>query len=73
MTKTVSKLNRTNQEQLIAETNKVIFITIQASNNKVKDKIKRVVPKNKKAGSTKDKLNTSQNTNRWKQRKKNVT
>ena len=43
----MSQLNRTNQEQLIAEKNKVISITIQASNNKVKDKVKRVVQKEK--------------------------
>ena len=46
---------------------------MQASNNKVKDKKKRAVPKNKMAGSTKDKLNVSQNTNRGKQRKMDVT
>ena len=48
MAKTLSKLNRTNQEQLIAEKKKVISITIQASNNKVKEKVKRVVQKKKK-------------------------
>ena len=57
MAKTMTKLNRTNQEQLIAVKNKVIPITIQARNNKVKNKIKRVVPKNKKAGPIDDKLN----------------
>ena len=59
MAKTMTKLNRTNQEQLIAVKNKVIPITIQARNNKVKNKIKRVVPKNKKAGPIDDKLNVS--------------
>ena len=44
----MSKLNRTNQEKLIAKKNKVISITIQASNNKVKEKVKRVVQKKKK-------------------------
>ena len=43
----MTQLNRTNQEQLIAEKKKVISITIQASNNKVKDKAKRVVQKEK--------------------------
>jgi len=47
MAKTLSKLNKTNQEQLIAEKKKVISITIQASNNKVKEKRKRVVQKGK--------------------------
>ena len=47
MAKTTSQLHRTNQEQLIAEKNKVISITIQASNNKVKDKVKKVVQKEK--------------------------
>ena len=47
MAKTLSKLNKTNQEQLIAEKKKVISITIQASNNKVKDKGKKVVQKEK--------------------------
>ena len=47
MAKTMSQLNRTNQEQLIAEKNKAISITIQASNNKVKDKVKRVVQNEK--------------------------
>ena len=56
MTKTMTGLNRTNQQQLIAKKNKVVSITIQASNNKVKNKMKRVVPKNKKAGQIKDKL-----------------
>ena len=46
---------------------------IQASNNKVKDKVKRVFPKNKKMGPIKDKLNVSQNVNRGKQKKKGVT
>ena len=47
MAKTTSQLNKTNKEQLIAEKNKLISITIQASNNKVKDKVKRVVQKEK--------------------------
>ena len=47
MAKTMSQLNKTNKEQLIAEKNKLISITIQASNNKVKDKVKRVVQKEK--------------------------
>ena len=46
---------------------------IQASNNKVKDKVKRVFPKNKKMGPIKDKLNVSQNINSGKQRKKDIT
>ena len=66
MAKTMTKLNKTKHEQLIAEKNKVISVTMQASNNKVKDKKKRAVPKNKMVGSTKDKLNVSQNTNRGK-------
>ena len=57
MAKTMTKLNRTNQEQLIAEKNKVISITIQAGNNKVKEKMKRVVPKKKKVEAIKDKSN----------------
>ena len=56
MEKTTSKLNRTNQEQLIAEKNKVISITIQASNNKMKEKVKRVVQKKKKVEPIKKKL-----------------
>jgi len=37
----MTQLNKTNQEQLEAEKKKVISITIQASNNKVKDKRKQ--------------------------------
>ena len=48
MAKILSKLNRTNQEKLITEKKKVISITIQANNNKVKEKVKRVVQKKKK-------------------------
>ena len=66
------KLNRTNREQLIAEKNKAISITIQASNNKVKDKMKRAVPKDKKTGSIKDRLKVIQHANCGKQRKKDV-
>ena len=47
MAKTMTQLNKTNQEQLEAEKKKVISITIQASNNKVKEKRKRVVQKGK--------------------------
>ena len=47
MAKTMTQLNKTNQEQLEAEKKKVISITIQASNNKVKDKRKKVVQKEK--------------------------
>ena len=43
----MTQLNKTNQEQLEAEKKKVISITIQASNNKVKDKRKKVVQKEK--------------------------
>ena len=57
MAKTISKLNRTSQEQLIAEKNKVISITIQASNNKVKEKMKRVVKKREKVEPIKNKSN----------------
>ena len=46
---------------------------IQASNNKVKDKVKWVVPKSKKTGPIKDKMNVSHNANRGKQKKKDVT
>ena len=72
-TKKIPKFGWYHQEQLIAENNKVISITIKANDKKVKDKIKRVVPKNKKSGPTKDKLNVSKNTNSEKQRKKDVT
>ena len=73
MAKTMTKLNKTKHEQLIAEKNKVISLTIQASNNKVKDKIKGVVPKNKKAGPIKDRLNVIQHANSGKKIKKKVT
>ena len=43
----MTQLNKTNQEELEAEKKKVISITIQASNNKVKEKVKRVVQKKK--------------------------
>ena len=43
----MTQLNKTNQEQLEAEKKKVISITIQASNNKVKEKRKRIVQKGK--------------------------
>ena len=43
----MTQLNKTNQEQLEAEKKKVISITIQASNNKVKDKRKKAVQKGK--------------------------
>ena len=66
------KLNKTNQEQLIAEKNKAISITIQASNNKVKDKMKMAVPKDKKTGPIKDRLKVIQHANCGKQRKKDV-
>ena len=68
----MTKLNKANQEQLIAEKNKVISVSIQASKNKVKDKIKRAVPKKQKVEPIKDKLNVSQNVNRDKQRKTDV-
>ena len=43
----MTQLNKTNQEQLEAEKKKVISITIQASNNKVINKVKKVVQKEK--------------------------
>ena len=43
----MTQLNKTNQEQLEAEKKKVISITIQASNNKVKDRRKKAVQKEK--------------------------
>ena len=49
----MTKLNGTNQNQLIAQKNKVICITILVSNIEVKDKIKRVVPKKLKSGTNK--------------------
>ena len=64
----MSMLNRSNQEQLIAEKNKVISITIQASNNKVKEKVKRVVQKKKKIEPikkiSKEKVVTKTNNNK---------